>query len=276
MSSLRDNLSREPPEVLYKYRSWTDHYHKRLLTDNEAFFASPRAFNDPFDCRIPLRYDLLPDEDKLQLCIREAEARHPSSSREEINQWAHELMRDSAFSDPCRMRAVQEHWQQTIFSNFGVFSLSEVSDDILMWAHYAESHKGFCVGFDVPQLAMQGERWREDGLLTHAHPVVYSRTYPAVIPRGPGNHDDLKEVLLTKSQEWEYEREWRVLLFMQTNRSAAFNDCILAEIILGCSMAEDHKEEIIEIIRRKSHPIPVCQAKRKENEFGLDLELLNL
>jgi len=41
------------PKVVYKYRGWKDDYHKKVLTENSLFFASPKQFNDPFDCRIP-------------------------------------------------------------------------------------------------------------------------------------------------------------------------------------------------------------------------------
>lgn len=31
--------------------------------------------------------------------------------------------------------------------SFGVVSFSKRNDSILMWSHYADSHKGFCIGF---------------------------------------------------------------------------------------------------------------------------------
>jgi hypothetical protein len=63
----------------------------------------------------------------------------------------------------------------------GVLSLSEVPDNLLMWAHYTASHAGFVLGFD-PQ-----------------DPYFDRRRAPT---------DDL---FLTKSIHWSYEREWRVL-----------------------------------------------------------------
>ncbi len=42
----------------YKFRNWGECCHRRLLTHREIYFASPKEFNDPFDCRIPPRYDL--------------------------------------------------------------------------------------------------------------------------------------------------------------------------------------------------------------------------
>jgi len=31
----------------------------------------------------------------------------------------------------------------------GIFSLSKKYDDELLWAHYANSHKGFCIEYDL-------------------------------------------------------------------------------------------------------------------------------
>lgn len=51
------------PIVLYKYRDWVQKTHQSLLKDYKGYFASPRDFNDPFDCRIyPNMYLLNTDE----------------------------------------------------------------------------------------------------------------------------------------------------------------------------------------------------------------------
>ena len=49
----------EFPPVVYKYRNWNDQNHKTIITQKEVFFASPSSFDDPHDCRIPIRHDLL-------------------------------------------------------------------------------------------------------------------------------------------------------------------------------------------------------------------------
>ncbi|MBL7103181.1 MAG: DUF2971 domain-containing protein [Bacteroidales bacterium] len=32
--------------------------------------------------------------------------------------------------------------------HYGILSLSAKWDNILIWGHYAEKHKGFCIGFN--------------------------------------------------------------------------------------------------------------------------------
>jgi hypothetical protein len=41
--------SKQVPEILYKYRAFTDRA-VLMLKNNQLYFASPLEFNDPFDC----------------------------------------------------------------------------------------------------------------------------------------------------------------------------------------------------------------------------------
>ena len=56
------------PETLYKYRDFRDN-HLSILKTKQVYFAKVASFNDPFDCGIPVRYDLLSEQefDRLQI-----------------------------------------------------------------------------------------------------------------------------------------------------------------------------------------------------------------
>ena len=49
----------------------------------------------------------------------------------------------------------------------GVLCLSECHDDILMWSHYGDSHRGICLEFKATNTALFGEAQR----------VKYAETY---------------------------------------------------------------------------------------------------
>ncbi|MCH7928500.1 MAG: hypothetical protein IID03_11055 [Candidatus Dadabacteria bacterium] len=59
---------------LYKYRSWKNNFHKKLLIDNEIFFTSTKRFNDPFEACIPLRYEDSSDKYYLNLLKKHIKA----------------------------------------------------------------------------------------------------------------------------------------------------------------------------------------------------------
>lgn len=47
------------PDKLYKFRSWTNNNHKKIIIENKIYFASPKSFEDENDCN-PV--EVVPDE----------------------------------------------------------------------------------------------------------------------------------------------------------------------------------------------------------------------
>src|SRR5271155_2361889 len=48
-----------------------------------------------------------------------------------------------------QMREAYDGWRDQTSALFGVVCFTERWDDILQWAHYADRHRGICLGFDV-------------------------------------------------------------------------------------------------------------------------------
>jgi hypothetical protein len=92
--------------------------------------------------------------------------------------------------------------------NIGFLSLTNIPDNELMWSHYADSHKGFVLGFDGDHQFFKRDNPRK---ITGLRPVKYSST--RIIPPDAGFvPSDLAEVLFfTKSTDWSYEEEVRVM-----------------------------------------------------------------
>lgn len=91
-------------------------------------------------------------------------------------------------------------------NTLGIFSLSEVPDDLLMWAHYAANHTGFVLEFDGEHSWFWEQRPEGDDCGT-LKKVSYadepSSRYLAELKA--------HEVFYTKGKKWEYEREWRII-----------------------------------------------------------------
>src|SRR5690349_10004988 len=43
------------PPVLYKYRTWENPQHQKIITQHEVWFAHPFTLNDPYDIRPPYK-----------------------------------------------------------------------------------------------------------------------------------------------------------------------------------------------------------------------------
>lgn len=54
----------------------------------------------------------------------------------------------SDFNDPFDSNIIDsEYLRKEIYSKHKIYCLSEVNDSLLMWSHYSDSHKGFCLEF---------------------------------------------------------------------------------------------------------------------------------
>lgn len=81
------------------------------------------------------------------------------------------------------------------------FSLSERMNSAPMWAHYADNNSGFVVAFDTRN------EWftrREDGTKGRLQKVAY---FDGKVEEPLQN---VQAALISKTTDWEYEREWRL------------------------------------------------------------------
>jgi hypothetical protein len=77
-----------------------------------------------------------------------------------------------------------------------------------MWAHYADSHKGFCVEYEL-DIDEQGN------LPTGFHRVVYASQlpYPSILELLLTPEECINRIVTTKAMEWSYEEEVRYIDF---------------------------------------------------------------
>jgi hypothetical protein len=90
--------------------------------------------------------------------------------------------------------------------NVGILSLSEIPDNELMWAHYADSHTGLVLAFDE-QHGFFNRRRSENDEFYFVRRVVYSDRPAVSMATLDGD-----ALLVTKGTKWAYEREWRMIV----------------------------------------------------------------
>jgi hypothetical protein len=89
---------------------------------------------------------------------------------------------------------------------FGILSLSMTADNLLLWAHYANEHRGLAVEIDPREREFNRHRSRDQNF-ERAERVRYS----AERPRIPETDEILFEHFFVKSPEWSYEQEYRIV-----------------------------------------------------------------
>lgn len=96
------------------------------------------------------------------------------------------------------------------YTDYGIISLTETKDNLLMWSHYADEHNGFVVEFDSRHEFFTSKFHSENNpCLGKASRVLYRKE------RLCNLGEYLMEPFFHKSDEWAYEKESRLILSFQ-------------------------------------------------------------
>jgi hypothetical protein len=118
---------------------------------------------------------------------------------------------------------------------YGIVSLSEISDNALMWAHYANGHNGMAIGVEIDSTAYDIVPIKYDGLSQLTQNFEHEPAAAA------------KRILSHKLEIWDYEKEHRV--FVQGDD---FIDVTIKEVVFGRRVHPDDKQFFEKLIKRLS------------------------
>lgn len=261
-------------EILYKYRDWNDRNHKKILTDGEIYFSSIKEFNDPFDCQLPLRIDLMNSDQRREYIKVVIEKESPNLSGKDVDV---EVRLVEKQYDLANKVGVIKYNREIFFERlnklFGLFALSNTKSSNLMWSHYSNGHKGFCVGFDITILTEKIEEYTLNQRIGLAHlPVQYRRDLPPIDPMIILKQKRPTDMFAYKDIHWSYEEEFRYVISRRASYPMVLGSSIINEIILGVSMNAKDKNEILEIVKNKSHKIDVYEARTTLENFDLKFD----
>ena len=140
------------PATLYKYYSDTDCC-LNSVKHNQMWYSAPCNFNDVFDCDISI------DDKKV---FGEALKLFPDKRGIRLGSNAWKNFRATMTQ---QLRALRSQFEELRHTT-GVSCLSESENSLLMWAHYANNHRGLCVAYDLLEINRI--------LRFSAIPVIYS------------------------------------------------------------------------------------------------------
>lgn len=249
------------PSKLYKYQFYNIQNIDNLK-NGCIWFSKPPLFNDPFDCSIPYVLNNMSNDDWDKLYKRLRKNWNETEDEELKKSTAKYFVDDSpseAFKENYKLSS-KLGWSELIekdFSQKGVVCFSEQADNILMWSHYADRHKGFCLEFDTSIYPF-----------SKAVKVNYSEEPPSSLELD-GDEVLLDSLITTKSIAWSYEKEWR-LIHNQGNMEYGFDGKALTGVYFGCEMPFPHIEVVSLVV--SGLPTKLYKMKRSETEFKLGFE----
>lgn len=244
------------PRYLYKFRpGLPNEFTEKIFRDTELWYSSPADFNDPFDCFIEL--DTNNTLEEIEDFIRK------NPDNQGIDEQRIKQQALAWFNDPEHFHKLINNTSYEALNSCGIGCFAPDADEVLMWSHYAASHTGICLKFDV--LA------DPEGFAL-IFKVEYPKEYPSWNHIRNAVGQTVAQLVSHKSQRWDYEREWRVLKFGMTG-SHSFKREALVEVIFGCKASNDSIAKTKTVLLESGmSQVPLKQAHRARGSYALTFE----
>lgn len=172
---------------------------------------------------------------------------------------------------------------------WGILSLSKNYSNLLMWAHYAENASGYVIGFDVNSRFLM--RTSTDGRPIKPVAIRYSdkKPFPKVaVEESSGSiilsDADRIELLASKSKDWEYEQEERLMFTLDFVGDEAVDQKglriflepipkdAISQIIIGPLANSDTKNRILNAVEQHSLRCDVFQARLSQKSYSFEFD----
>lgn len=145
---------------------------------------------------------------------------------------------------------------------------SEEPASMLMWSHYADNHQGMVLEYQFLNIDLE----KDIDVFIGLNPVIYTDNL-LNLQEYKGVRDKISIPTLaaiSKSKEWSYEKEWRLIIHRDSNDQGIAVKVIKPScIILGTRVNQNHK--IMLSLEAKKKGVPLKQIKLENSKYHLSV-----
>jgi len=124
-------------------------------------------------------------------------------------------------------QAVLKERKRKANQNFGLVCLSARFDDPVQWAHYGESHRGICLGFEITAPGLLKVEYVD----SRTPPSGFREALDLPVP------EFIRQTLSKKYKHWRYEQEHRLIVPASKTSDLIFHSFsetfCLTEVLIG-------------------------------------------
>lgn len=257
----------------YKYAPWIGEAGEKVrmnLSNHAVYLNSPDRFNDPFD------FNPVYDEN--------------ATYKEKLNHFTGIYIKQEGLSkERARRKAVETLNKSKLFKNaenlakfaaiskeglrtaIGVCCFSITPENSPMWSHYADQHKGICMEWEIPE--KRQIFFLPDGVKNEIPLVLQKVDYADERPVNKMFDDTMSadhpliKSLLTKSRDWSYENEYR-LIYPGHVGIVYYDPLYLTGIIVGYKMPPESIQDIKNFVKKLKVQPKLYEAKLSERSYN--------
>lgn len=289
--------------ILYKYQKFKS-YSKGMLETGYIYFSSAEDLDDPLECSISISNKIMDGNQKeylkdlmqfilKQLFTKGSNKKYKCIDFTDIYDDEGNLLKDCfkvniKSADPSVKNDAIDKAIQSIeeVSNFlnknyqfgdafmkllnikklvGVYSLTELSNNQIMWSEYAGDYTGFCIEYDIDKFLKESPKFEQKLLqLRYSNnrnndlvKIILKAFYSAIIyglskkQKPVMSHDEILDIIRSKKTDYAYQKEWR-LTGIPKDTSVALP---IKNVFLGYKIKDRNKQIILKIARQKRYGV---------------------
>jgi len=284
------------PHALYKYRAVSP-CNLQAFRDNYVWLADPTTYNDPYDSLFAVDTDKLADGlvrrnfESLPL----ANALRAQLSADEVDQI---VQVPAPFRQACeaiagglslssdatkklldtleeasrrRLCAFLDQVTRCVRESLKLCCFSANVTSILLWAHYADQHRGYCIEYALGELPPSDLRRRLTMPVVYSHQLFDTTAIFEEAAKGDFNNLYAVAASLRKAPYWSYEDEWRLIVPAGIlPKAGPFFVPTPSAVYLGAKMPDNDRDRVREIALAKAIPVKPMRMSRSAFELEVD------
>ena len=274
---------------LYKFREVNTNS-LASLANAELWFSSKEDFNDPFEGMLALdetldtedfnlgkanikwSMDIDPSDQKfIELC--EKLSIDPVTTTEET------LMAKGLSSD-LQVLIKLLHQSKLLCLSQKDSNVDPIYEN-LMWSHYAQGLRGFCLVFNNDSLqhdindscpsGMRAIKIKYQDVPDKLSLKDYLRSDMWIRQKDQNYIQKVTETVATKSRAWSYENEVRLMALDPDISVYPYSVSTLEEVVFGEKMPNQHKQLLLSILKSNYPHVKIKTARLMPSTFNLEI-----
>ena len=269
---------------LYKFREVNTN-NLSALANSQFWFSGLNDFNDPFEGSYIKKITI----DKKLISGFEFKIK-AEVGKDKFKEILNKLeLVEGNYTNEEFFQIVAEHDLKKLInivhsSKIACFSIEkEINNPLtnnLMWSHYANGLRGYCLVFDGDELLndfySSGREAIRPIFVKYQNTPNTLKLNDFIQSELPIKDVDINfvqkvtETVATKSSDWEYENEFRLITLDQSDFHI-YSPILLKEIIVGDKMPASQKNLLLNVAKASNPNVVVKTAKLKKDSYQIEI-----
>jgi hypothetical protein len=281
------NHVHKPPQHVTRFYGNVD-YALDVIANRQITFTHVSTLNDPFDPYFFFETDFGQSRERL---LKHVKHSHPGDFV-----WFKKKVTAQSWDKAMKhVEAKIASWRDNtfVFSTSGECDGAQPRDNLYMWGHYGNGHRGVAIEFDTQELStsvlkhhqnvngaalVADEVWARVEYKKEFAPITADDYYEFLKATENDTRVDtyIRLMARVKNEVWQRENEWRLMWGNPGTRMKIYrcpiNAASITTVLLGLRLGEASRQDFVAETKQNFPGAKVLRAKKRHGDIALEFE----